>query len=54
MFVGLCDRPRVAIEVVQAHRKDVADCSTQTDIPIDLIVQAIPRKTDYRNTVLAD
>src|SRR5438067_13208991 len=54
MFVSLRDGARIAIEVEQAHGEYISRRAPQADIPVNLILQAIPGKSDDRHSVLAN
>ncbi len=54
VLVGLADRPRIAVEVEQADRIDVAERLPQRDVPVDLIGERVPGEADHRHAGLAD
>ena len=52
LLVGVPDRTYLAIEIVQPERVHAAVVLAEPGVPIDLILQAVPREADDRHAVL--
>ena len=54
VLVGKADGSRIAVEVEQADRIDVAERLAQGDVPVDLVGERVPGEAHHRHAGLAD
>src|SRR5215207_11687801 len=54
VLIGLADRARVAVQIEETDRVDVAEGFPERDVPVDLIGERVPREADDRHAALTD